>query len=460
LKNTSRVVVIDDDADSLQSVAAALRRDGFEVTPFTDPAAGLEHVRAMGADVVVTDLRMPAMGGMEVLRRVSGEGEGIPVVVLTAFGTVESAVEAVRAGASDYLLKPVEIPRLRAAVFKAAKERALRRELAILREQVGAVRGLDRIVGSSRAMEEVVRRIRLVAPTRMNVLVQGESGTGKELVAHAIHDLSPRSDRPFLPLNCAAIPENLLESELFGYEKGAFTGAVASRQGKMEAAEGGTLFLDEVGELPMPLQAKLLRAIEEKEVMRVGGSQVVRVDVRIVAATNRELAARVSERVFREDLYYRLNVFSITVPPLRDRKEDIPRLSAHFLREAARENGGEPKRLSPEAARALLSCRWPGNVRQLRNALEAASLVSAGEVIGPEDFPPELFSPTPSFSSPVALPPPIRTALPPSPTLDEAEADAIRAALARTGGNRAEAAALLGTSLRTLYRRLKEYGIA
>jgi DNA-binding NtrC family response regulator len=449
----ARIFVFDDDADSLQSVAAALRRDGFEVLPFADPKEGLSRLSEEGGDAVVTDLRMPGLTGLDVLRHVTKSHPGVPVVVLTAYGTVEGAVEAVRTGASDFLLKPVEIPRLRAAVFKAVRERGMRREIDRLREEVGRPAGLEGIVGSSRTMEEVVRKIRLVAPTRMNVLVTGESGTGKELVARAIHRLSPRRDRPFLPLNCAAIPETLLEAELFGHEKGAFTGATAARPGKLESAEGGTLFLDEVGDISTAIQAKLLRAIEQKEVLRLGGSQVLRVDVRILAATNQDLKGKVEEKGFREDLFYRLNVFGIEVPPLRDRREDIPRLSEHFLARIGEENGVPPKRLSPEATKALLSYRWPGNVRQLRNALEAATLVSGGEVIVPGDFPPEVTQGVipPSAAGPIPLPP--------SRTLTEIERDAIRDALAKTGGNKTQAAMLLGIGLRTLHRKVKEYGI-
>jgi DNA-binding NtrC family response regulator len=287
----------------------------------------------------------------------------------------------------------------------------------------------------------------------MNVLITGESGTGKELVARAIHALSPRAGRPFLPLNCAAIPETLLESELFGHEKGAFTGATASRPGKLESAEGGTLFLDEVGDVPLAIQAKLLRAIEQKEVLRVGSSQVLKVDVRILAATNRDLKSLVEEKAFREDLFYRLNVFSILVPPLRERREDIPKLSEHFLELLAEENSIPPKRLAPAALKALLAYRWPGNVRQLRNALETASVVATGDVIEFGDLPPEVTRTDISPSSPEPIP------LPASRTLEEIERDAIRDALARTGGNKTQASKLLGIGLRTLHRKVKEYGI-
>ncbi len=452
-KEKAKIFVFDDDADSLASVAAALRRDGFDVHPFGDPREGLARLAAEGGDVVLTDLRMPGLTGLDVIRRVADENPGVPVVVLTAFGTVESAVEAVRAGASDYLMKPVGIPQLRAAVFKAVKERAMRKEIEHLRGEVDRKYGIEGIVGSSRAMEELFRKIRLVAPTRMNVLVQGESGTGKELVARAIHALSPRRGRRFIPLNCAALAENLLESELFGHEKGAFTGAVATRQGMLEVADGGTLFLDEIGEMSQALQAKLLRAIEEKEVIRVGGSQVIKVDARIIAATNRDLAARVAEKAFREDLFYRLNVFNIAVPPLRERRDDIPKLADHFLKEVSRENKAPEKRLSPDAVKALLAYRWPGNVRELRNAMETASLVAATDTIAPGDLPPGIVGETipPSAGGPIPLPAPR--------TLDEIERDAIRAALAATGGNKTQAAKLLGIGLKTLHRKVKEYAI-
>ena len=456
----AKILVIDDDADSLASVVAALRRDGYDVVPAADPKEGLARLSTEGADVVLTDLRMPGLTGMEVIRHVVRENPGVPVVVLTAFGTVESAVEAVRAGASDYLMKPVGVPQLRAAVLKALKEREKNRELERkdreidrLREEAGRAAGGSEIIGSSRAMEEVLRKVRLVAPTRMNVLIQGESGTGKELVAREIHAQSPRGERSFVAVNCAAIPETLLETEMFGHERGAFTGAVATHRGKIEAAEGGTLFLDEIGEISPALQAKLLRAIEQKEITRVGGGQVIRVDVRILAATNLDLKQKVEEKAFREDLFYRLNVFNITVPPLRSRREDIPKLAERFLSDVSRENAIPRKRLSPEAMRLLLSYRWPGNIRELRNAIETSALVSAGDTIGEGDLPPEIakgFLP-PSPSGPIPLPAP--------KTLQEIEREAIRAALAETGGNKKEAAKILGIGIATLHRKVKTYGI-
>jgi len=461
MKEKAKVLVIDDDPDSLSSFAAALRRDGFEVHPYADPKEGLAHLASEGGDVVLTDLKMPGITGLEVVRRVVRENPAVPVVVVTAFGTVESAVEAIRAGASDYLLKPVGIPQLRAAVFKAIKERSKNlelekkdREIRRLREARKRKGGMGRIIGESRKMEEMKQKIRIVAQTRMNVLILGESGTGKELVARAIHDQSPRWDMSFLPVNCAAIPESLLETELFGHEKGAFTGAVAARQGMMEIADGGTLFLDEVGEMSLALQVKLLRAIEQKEVIRVGGSEVVRVDVRIIAATNQDLKAKVGDRTFREDLFYRLNVFSITVPPLRERREDIPKLAGHLLTEIASENNVAPKPLSSGARVALLAYQWPGNVRELRNAMETASLVARGESIEWEDLPPEILKNIlpPSPSGPIPLPS--------SRTLEEIEREAIVSALLETDGNKTHAAKMLGIGLRTLHRKVKEYGIS
>jgi two-component system NtrC family response regulator len=461
LKEKAKVLIFDDDTDSLSSIATALRRDGFEVHPFSDPKEGLAYLASEGGDVVLTDLKMPGITGMDVVHRVVQDNPAVPVVVVTAFGTVESAVEAIRAGASDYLMKPVGIPQLRAAVFKAAKERSKNVELAKkdsqirrLREEKKRIHGVGRIIGDSRMLEEMIRKIHVVAQTRMNVLIQGESGTGKELVARAIHDESPRWDKAFLPINCAAIPESLLESELFGHEKGAFTGAVAARQGMMEIADGGTLFLDEVGEMSLALQAKLLRAIEQKEVIRVGGSEVIRVDVRIIAATNQDLKAKVAGKSFREDLFYRLNVFPITVPPLRDRREDIPKIAIHFLKEIARENDVPPKKLSAGARIALLAYLWPGNVRELRNALETASLVARGEAIEGEDLPPEILENIlpPSPSGPIPLPS--------SRTLEEIEREAILAALVKTDGNKTQAAKMLGIGLRTLHRKVKEYGIS
>ena len=457
----AKVLIFDDDPDSLSSIAAALRRDGYEVHPFADPREGLAVLASRGGDVVLTDLKMPGITGLEVVRRVVRENPGIPVVVVTAFGTVESAVEAVRAGASDYLLKPVGIPQLRAAVFKAAKERSKNvelekkdREIRRLREERDRKRGVGRIIADSRKMEEVIRKIHMVAQTRMNVLILGESGTGKELVARAIHDQSPRGEMPFLPINCAAITESLLESELFGHEKGAFTGAVATRQGLMEIAEGGTMFLDEVGEMSLSLQVKLLRAIEQKEIIRVGGSEVIRVDVRIIAATNQDLKAKVAGKTFREDLFYRLNVFNILVPPLRERREDIPKLAGHFLSEIAGENQITPKRLSAGARIALIAYGWPGNVRELRNAMETASLVAKGETIEWGDLPQEILENIlpPSPSGPIPLPSPR--------TLEEIEREAVVAALLKTDGNRTQAAKMLGIGLRTLQRKVKEYGIS
>ncbi len=476
-KEKGRVFLFDDDADSLQSVVAALRRDGFDVFPFADPREGLARVEAEGGDVVVTDLRMPGLTGLEVLRHVTKKIPDVPVVILTAYGTVEGAIEAVRAGASDFLLKPVEIPRLRAAVFKALKERGMRREIERLREEAGRPLGIEGIVGSSRAMEEVLRKIRLVAPTRMNVLITGESGTGKELVARGVHGLSPRADRPFLPLNCAAIPETLLESELFGHEKGAFTGATASRPGKFENAEGGTLFLDEVGDVSPAIQSKLLRAIEQKEVTRVGGSQVIHADVRIIAATNADLEKMVAGGTFREDLFYRINVIPVFLPPLRDRKEDILPLTEHFLVRFNREHG-KSVAFSKDALDLLLEYRWTGNVRELENLVERAVVMAKAPVVRAQDLPRAIrvaasLPATGSYGQPPAPQASIAAsaAEPPHPAapregrprgeyLKAMEREELQTALSSAGWVIARAAKILGWTPRQVAYKMKKHGLS
>jgi two-component system response regulator HydG len=430
------------------------------VHPFTDPREGLSYLSSDGADVVLTDLKMPGLSGMEVIGRVAAEHPGVSVVVLTAFGTVYNAVEAMRAGASDFLEKPVGIPQLRAAVFKAVKDRERNREIEQLREEMGQRYGPEGIIAFSRTMEEVIRKIRLVAPTRMNVLIQGESGTGKELVARAIHALSPRRSKPFLPLNCAAIPETLLESELFGYEKGAFTGAVATRQGKLEAAEGGTLFLDEVGDMALSLQAKLLRVIENRKVMRVGGLKPKPIDVRFVSATNRELETDVMRGTFRQDLYFRINGVTLSIPPLRERIDEIPGLAQAFVTEAAEPLGQKPPELSTEAFELLAGYSWPGNIRELRNVMERAVLLCLDDVIRAEHLPVEKMRAT--FATPVReSAPAIRPGKPPAGEreTDEAKRQRILEALMACGGNNTEAAKILGVSRRTLGKWLEAYNI-
>jgi DNA-binding NtrC family response regulator len=392
MKAKSRVIVIDDDPDSLVSVAAALRRDGYDVHPFTDPREGLSYLSSDGADVVVTDLKMPGLSGMEVIGRVVAEHPGVSVVVLTAFGTVYNAVEAMRAGASDFLEKPVGIPQLRAAVFKAVKDRERNREIEQLREEMGQRYGPEGIIAFSRTMEEVIRKIRLVAPTRMTRPHPGGKRDGKGARGPGHPRLEPPEQQAFLLLNCAAIPESLLESELFD-TKGLYRRRRHRR--KLEAAEGGTLFLDEVGDMALSLQAKLLRAIEQKEISRVGGPQVIRVDVRILAATNRDLKERVAEKAFREDLFYRLNVFSILVPPLRDRREDIP-AADHFLRNRPENSGRRPPQPQGSPCLPAETCaNWrDGNWRLVAKRRDRTGGRSA-EIGGPSPRPSGLSAPSP-----------------------------------------------------------------
>ena len=448
-----RVLIVEDDPATRVGLAELVRAWGFQTEEAANGEEAMDKITSFRPAIIVSDLVMPRMGGLELLRVLKDQLSDLTIILLTAQGTVESAVEAIKEGAYDYLTKPVDPARLRVLLQKAVERQETLREVQHLRRQLREQGSFGRFVGNSPSIRAVYRLIEQAAPTSASVLIWGESGTGKELAAQTIHELSPRSSFPFVAINCAAIPETLLESEIFGHEKGAFTGATASRPGKFENAEGGTLFLDEVGDVSPSIQSKLLRAIEQKEVMRVGGSQVIHADVRIIAATNQDLKGRVEAKAFREDLYYRLNVFNIVVPPLRERREDIPKLCDHFLALIGKENGVPPKRLSPAALKSLLACRWPGNARQLRNALETATLVSQGDTIEPGDLPPEV---TQAVLPPTAAEP---IPLPASRTLGEMEREAIRAALAETGGNKTQAAKLLGIGLRTLHRKVKEYGI-
>lgn len=440
--NRGRVLFVDDDASTRKAMALGLRQDGFEVTVAASAEEALTVVLAAPPDVVVTDVVMGGMSGIGLLRKVRQAGAGLPVVVITGYGSVDAAVEAMREGAADYLAKPVRFDRLARVLDRVITARARPGEVVTAAAAVATS-----LVGTSGAMRKVLQRIAAVAATDATVLVRGESGTGKELVAREIHRASPRRTKPLVIVNCAAITETLSESELFGHEKGAFTGAVRLRTGKIEQADGGTLFLDEVGDLAPAIQTKLLRVLQDRVVERVGGSVSHVVDARLVAATNRDLERLIRDGAFREDLYYRLKVVTIDTPPLRERVEDVAPLVHHLLAGlAVRYLLPCPPALGRGVMDALCAHAWPGNVRELGNLLEELVVMGAGERIALADLPPQLRAPTlPDGSEPL---------LDGTHGLDDIERAAIQRTLARTGGNKAEAARILGIGLKTLYRKL------
>ncbi len=453
-----RVLVVDDEENMVHFLTKLLAHEGFEVKGVLSGADALQCVKDTAWDLVLCDLKLPGADGLEVLKAVRETLPEAVIVMITAYGTIPSAIEAMRAGAYDYVTKPFRAHEILAVVDKGLERIRLRREVEYLRKMVEQRFGLGGLVGKSKPMQEVYTQIEKVAASRGTVLIQGESGTGKELVAKAIHSASPRKSGPFVVIDCGAIPEQLQESELFGHVKGAFTGAIATRRGLFEEAQHGTLFLDDVTELPLGLQAKLLRALQEGEIRRVGDSRMIRVDVRIIAATNRDLEEEVRQGAFREDLYYRLNVFPIRLPALRDRREDVPLLAEHFLARVAEETERPRKRLAPDALRVLTSYPWPGNVRELQHALERAALLSEAELIGERDLPPQLVAPGEALT--VVLPEDA-LAIPETTArvVRDVERELIRRALARTANNRTEAAKLLGLSRRALVYKLKEYGL-
>jgi len=451
-----QVIVIDDDEGNRRGTEMALRKDGYAVASFNSGQEGIEYLKGHGADLLVTDLRMPGMSGLEVLKQAKAADPGIAVLVITGFGSVESAVDAMKQGADDYLQKPVNLVELRKRVAVAVEKRRLAQEVARLKERLQEKFSFGQIVGASQGMQQVLHQLSLVAPTRSSVLIIGESGTGKELIANAIHQHSPRRDFRFLPINCAAIPADILESELFGHERGAFTGAVQRKAGKFELADRGTLFLDEIGEMPLPLQAKILRVLEDRSFMRVGGTQTIQVDVRIIAATNSDLEQKVASGTFRSDLYYRLKVVTIAIPPLRERPEDVPMLTHRFFEAFKAENDRPDLTLAPEVLEAFLRARWEGNVRELRNVLESLVVLArpGATVIGLDDLPENYRNAQPTGPQPAAV------AAGPARTMDEIEKEAILKTLQETGGNRTRAAEILGIGLRTLQRKLRDYGHA
>ena len=455
---TFRSVLIADDEESMRHLLAVFLRDhGYEVRAVSNGEDALKELAARDFDLVLTDVRMPRMDGLALLREVQRNQPHVTVIVMSAYGSHDTAIEAMKAGAYDYVSKPFKPDEVLLVLQKAAEREKLLRENRRLRGELAAGWRVDNLVGRSEAMADVLRQVRKVAPAKATVLLTGESGTGKELVARAIHDLGPRAAFPFVAVNCGAIPAHLIESELFGHVKGAFTDASRDKKGLVAEADGGTLFLDEIGELPTALQVKLLRFLQEEEVRRVGDVRSERVDLRVIAATARDLTNAVASGEFREDLFYRLNVVAIRLPPLRDRPGDVEDLARHFLVRFAKLRAGAPLTgISPEALDALVAWRWPGNVRELEHVVERAVVLAEGPDILEEDLPDTVRNPPTSGTASADLP---EGSLALAPAKRALEDRLVRAALERTGGNRTRAAELLGLSYRALLYKIKEHGI-
>ncbi|HUF90880.1 MAG TPA: sigma-54 dependent transcriptional regulator [Candidatus Limnocylindria bacterium] len=444
------LLIVDDEPSARATLALLLRRRGHHVLEAGGVAAAMKRLSEDVFDVIITDLRMPDGDGLDVLRAVKAHAPSSEVILLTAFAGWESAKEAIRLGALDYFEKGNEPDELYHRIDKALAERTLRRENENLRAQLRERYGIAGLVAQSPAMKSVLELVERVAPTDATLLIQGESGTGKEVIARAVHHASPRAAHPFVAVNCGAVPEALLESELFGHVRGSFTGAVASKPGLFEEANEGTLFLDEIGEMPAALQVKLLRVLQSREIRRLGATQPLAIDVRVLAATNRDLAEMLRKGTFREDLFYRLNVIQVALPPLRERREDIPALAEQFLARSAAKLG-RALRLSADTVERLLRYPWPGNVRELENAIERAAILGRDAAIGPEDLPPHVAAGLELGPSP---------GLPEQVTLEDVERTHILRTLERFGGSHSGAAEALGIGRTTLWRKLKEYGIA
>ncbi len=449
-----RIVVVDDDAEMRSLLQDSLESDGYGVSAFSSAPAALEALGSGGAlaadceagdiDLIISDIKMPQMDGIEFTRRVKSERPEIPVILITAFGSIETALEAMRKGAFHYIVKPFKLAEISVSVQKGIEHRSLTRDNTALKRELKKTWGQGDIIGKSAAMRQVFDLVERVAPAAANVLITGESGTGKEMVARAIHGRGPRAGRPFVAINCTAIPETLLESELFGHAKGSFTGAYQRKRGLFEEAEGGTLFLDEIGDMNFALQAKLLRVIQERKIRAVGENTDRSIDVRIIAATHKDLKKAIQDGIFREDLYYRLSVIPIVIPPLRHRADDIPLLADFFLRKAAAANGSRVGGFTRRAMTRLLSGRWEGNVRELENVVERAVVLAQGQWVDEADLP------DPGSQTPEEF---YAQATRDFPTLEELEKRYIRLVLEKTGGKKEQASQILGINRRTLYRK-------
>lgn len=445
-----KLLIVDDEKNIREGLQKALTLDGYDVMLASDGREALDRIEEGDIDLVITDLKMPRLSGEELMKDALENYPYLPIIILTGHGTIENAVDAMRNGAYDFITKPLNIDKLSLIVKRALENSSLKRQNRELLNQLKKKYSFENIIGKSAPMKKVFEIVELVAPSRANVLIYGESGTGKEMIADAIHHNSPRRDKPYVKVHCAALPETLLESELFGHEKGAFTGAIMRKRGRFELASLGTIFLDEIGEISLKTQVKLLRVIQEREFERVGGEHPVKVDVRIISATNKNLKEEIERGNFREDLYYRLNVVSIHVPPLRDKKDDIPLMVHKFIEDFSRENNKEIEGITNGALKSLMSYKWPGNVRELRNVIESIVVLTKSKVITEQDLPPDILSKDErSYLK-----------LPAGVNLGEAEKRLILFTLENTGGNKTKASEILRIGRKTLHRKLAEYGMS
>jgi two-component system, NtrC family, response regulator len=449
------ILVVDDEVNYLTVMEALLGDAGYEILTAPSAIEALKIAAASDLDLVLTDMKMPKMSGIELLDELQRLYPGLPVIIMTAYGTVEKAVTAMRKGAFDYILKPFKNDEILVTIAKALEHRHLILSNRLLNQELEKKYGFPNIVGESRVMQDILALVKRVAQSRATVLITGESGTGKELIARAIHQCSNRANRSFISVNCAALTETLLESELFGHERGAFTHAVAMRKGRFELADGGTLFMDEVAEMSQGLQVKLLRVLQEMEFERVGGTRTIKVDVRVVAASNRDLKEEVEAGRFREDLFYRLNVVHLHLPPLRQRQEDIPLLATHFINKYVQENLRDKTRITPEALKLLIQYAWPGNVRELENVMERAVILCSNSIISPQDLPGELVPASTESRLEIDRFIPLHTPLPEA--LDTIEEQMIRRALEKSGQVQVRAAEILGITKSLLQYKLKKY---
>lgn len=450
-----KILIIDDEKSILDLLNVVFKKEGYQVETFFSASKALEYIDREDFDIVLSDIKLPQISGMEILMHVREKRPDVPVVMITAFGTIRQAVEALKEGAADYVVKPFDIEELKIIIAQGLEKKRLRQENILLKEQLEERFGFENIIGESRVMNEIFGLIERIARTDSTVLITGESGTGKEIAARAIHSKSLRVEKPFVTINCGALPEGLLESELFGHVKGSFTGAIANKKGMFEVADHGTLFLDEIGEMTPWTQVKLLRALQEKKIRRVGGTDEISVDVRIIAATNQDLKKNIKEGKFREDLFYRLNVLSLEMPPLRKRKEDIPYLVSHFIQKYCQKMGKRKKRVAPEVIKVFESYPWPGNIRELENVIERTVVIEERGTITQGSLPDELLSPKSHIETDFLSQPEFNL----NKTLDEISSNYIRHALKSTGGNLKETSSLLGINYRSLRYMIDKYGL-